>query len=664
MAVSNKLNWYFNRMRCMSVAEIGHRLTRAGRMYLQRMGHLTAQVVPRAKIENTFNFWVKGIGETDSAPYCQAADQILAGKVDLFSFNGFEFGKTPHWTRNAVTGEQAPLSFGMTLDYRDARKVGDIKFIWVPNRHHQFVTLAQAYFLTGERIYLNGIARQLWAWIKQNPYLYGPNWTSSLELAIRLINWSLVWQLIGGLKSPLFLEKEGLELRDRWLEVIYQHCHFIHGHFSRYSSANNHLIGEAAGLFVAAITWPFWGRARKWRLTAKEELAREMLVQNTEDGVNREQSVFYAAFVLDFFLSAALAGKANGTEFPRECWQRFEAMLVFLATLMDANGHLPMIGDSDDGHVLRLSQEEGFCPYRSLMATGSILCSRPEFKVKAGHLDEKTHWLLGVDADKRFDAISVRAVKWPMRRAFPDGGYYLMGKDWEKPGEVRLVADAGSLGYLSLAAHGHADALTVTLSVAGKEFLIDPGTYAYQSNLKWRNYFRGTAAHNTVRIDQQDQSVIGGKFMWLQRAHTEVEVWQTDNVSDRLVAIHDGYSRLADPVFHRREIYFDKVRMCIQIVDTIYGKKPHTVERFWHFSELCEVKRENGVISAVNDGVRIRLSSTGGGEKVRLSRGQKDPPLGWVSRHFDIKEPTATVVFYNEINGDTTLLTDIVIDFF
>jgi hypothetical protein len=657
--ILKKLDWYANRLRCMSVDEMRQRTFRMARIQFQRMGYLTAKVVPRPQIEQHFNRWIEGVDGIDPAPYCHAADRILAGKVDLLSFKSIELGDVPNWTRNIITGEQAPLSFGMTLDYRDAGIVGDIKYIWVPNRHLQFVTLAQAYFLSENGKYLDGIARQLRAWIEQSPYLLGPNWTSSLELALRLINWSLVWQLIGGAHSPMFRDDRGIELRDSWLEVIYQHCHFIRGHFSHHSSANNHLIGEAAGLFVATTTWPFWKQFRKWQHTAKDVLTREMLLQNAKDGVNREQAIFYAQFVLDFFLTAALVGRSNGIEFPKECWHRFEAMLEYIATLMDVGDNVPMIGDADDGYVVQLSQGKPFCPFKSLLATGAVLCSRAEFKHKAGRLDDKTRWLIGADSDKRFDDIRTEAVQFPVRCEFPKGGYYILGKDFESSREVRLIMDAGPLGYPSIAAHGHADALAVILSVAGKEFLIDPGTYAYQSNVEWRNYFRGTAAHNTVRIDQQDQSVIGGKFMWLRKANAVVETWETDEHRDRIVAHHDGYRRMADPVSHRREVVFDKVGMHIHIADTIDCEKTHIVERCWHFSEKCEITRDGDGVVVVNDGVRVRLRSKGDDSKITLYRGQNNPPLGWISRHFDIKEPTTTVVFKNKTGGLSTLKTDI-----
>src|SRR4029077_15759000 len=104
-------------------------------------------------------------------------------------------------------------------------------------------------------------------------------------------------------------------------------------------------------------------------------------------------------------------------------------------------------------------------------------------------------------ADTAFENLPTVQAWLPVRRVFPEGGYYILGCDFETENEIRLTADAGALGYQSIAAHGHADALAFTLSVGGREFLVDPGTYAYHTQESRREYFPRTVAHKTVRID-------------------------------------------------------------------------------------------------------------------------------------------------------------------
>jgi hypothetical protein len=580
--------------------------------------------------------------------------------VPLFAMDASGPGLPWEWNRDPSTGVHARLSFGKRIDYRDARTVGDIKYVWEINRHLHLPTLAQAYALTRGRVYLDEIATQLTSWFEQCPYLQGPNWTSSLELGIRLINWSLTWQWIGGISSPLFQGESGAALQAKWLESIYQHVHFVQGYYSRYSSANNHLIGEAAGVYIATCTWPYWSSFDGWREEAQQILEDEALKQNAPDGVNREQAISYQQFVLDFLILAALAGSANGEAFSRPYWARLEAMLEYLASIMDTNGNVPMIGDADDGYVVRLATEADWCPYRSLLATGALLFGRGDFKAKAGKLDEKTHWLMGGDASKRFSAIASEGVVLPVRRSFADGGYHILGSDFETPREVRMIVDSGPLGYLAIAAHGHADALAVLLSVGGREFLIDPGTYAYHTEREWRDYFRGTSAHNTVRIDDLDQSRIGGSFMWSRHAQARCEVWEPGAEEDRFVGSHDGYGVLADPVSHRREIRWSRAEQRFAITDRIECRATHMVERFWHFAEQCKVTLEGEVAVVEHRDVRIRLVPVGvRPDQVLIKRGDEVEHLGWVSRRFAVKEPTTTLVWRSHIEGATVLETHI-----
>src|SRR5438445_8011100 len=563
------LLWRLNRLGCMTRAEIRHRLLRTMKIRAERWALLGSDVVPPPDLAQATRLWIHAKARVDAAPYLAAADRIAAGKFDVFALRGVELGSPPRWNRDPKTGVEAPLSFGLLLDHRDSRRVGEIKYLWELNRHLHIVTLAQAYALSRDVRYFDVVRRHLESWFASCPCRMGPNWSSALEAAIRLINWSVAWQLLGGASSPLFEDADGARLRQRWLVSIYQHAQFVQENFSLYSSANNHLIGEAAGLFVAAVTWPCWPRARAWLAEGKAILEREAPLQNAPDGVNREQAVSYQQFELDLFLLPLLAGRASGQKFSAAFESCIEAMMEYLASIMDAGGNIPMFGDSDDGLVVRLAQDDGYCRYRSLLATGAILFRRGDFKAKASTLDDKTRWLFGEDADAAFELLDTAQAQLPVRRAFTHGGYYILGCDFETVNEIRLVVDAGPVGYQTIAAHGHADTLAFTLSVGGMEFLIDPGTYAYHTEGPWRQYFRGTSAHNTLRVDEMDQSQSGGNFMWLKKARVGCSLWSSTAERDVFEGWQDGYMRLADPVMHQRRLALDKAASRVVIADSL-----------------------------------------------------------------------------------------------
>jgi hypothetical protein len=646
----------------MSPPEIAHRVLRALAVHAERIGLAPGGSVPAPDLSVLARPWVCAAAPVRPAPYLAAAERIVADRLDVFALREVDLGSPPRWNRDPKTGIEAPLILGKLIDYRDQDVVGDCKYLWEPNRHLHLVTLAQAYALSGQRRYLTLIAEHLESWFLACPYRYGPNWASALEPAIRLINWSLAWQLVGGTGSALFEGEAGERLRALWLRSVYQHAQFVRGFFSLHSSANNHLIGEAAGLYLAALAWPHWRAARRWLVQAKEILEREVLLQNASDGVNREQSTSYQQYEFDLLALCLLAGKANGNWFSAAFESRIEAMLDYLASVMDAGGNVPMFGDSDDGMVVRLSQEDGFCRYRSVLAMGALLFHRGDFKLKAKGVDDKTRWLLGGEADARFEQLDAEKTRLPLRQAFPEGGYYILGCDFETEREIRLVADAGPLGYPSIAAHGHADALSFTLSVGGREFLVDPGTYAYHTQPQWRQHFRGTAAHNTVQIDALDQSVQGGNFMWLRKARAGCSLWLSSAARDLFEGWHDGYARLEDPVVHRRFIQLDKTARRIVLEDALEMAGEHDVALHFHCSEHCSVTACEGGYSIAQAGtVLTLLLPQAGTPQTCVYLGSTAPMAGWVSRHFDLKMPAPSIAWRARLAGNTRLRTEIVI---
>lgn len=657
-SISEKIIWRWNRLQCMSVGEIKYRSQDKFKKSALKLGFFSAEKVAPPNFSKSVNSWIKqSTFYLDEHDYCESADRILNQGVNIFAVQK-EFDEIiKDWNRDPKTGVSAPLSFGPAIKYMDASLVGDIKYLWEVNRCLWLVPLAQAYHLSRKPCYLESIEKSLTSWLDQCPYLQGPNWISPLELAIRLINWSIVWQLVGAQKSQLFKAEKGKALLAGWMESIYQHIHFILNNLSSYSSANNHLIGEAAGLFIAATTWPFWSTIDDTRKKSFNILEKEALLQNAPDGTNREQAISYQQFVLDFFIMAGLAGQSNGYRFSDDYWQRVETMIGFIGSVTDVSGNIPMIGDSDDGLVSALSPEKEFCNYRSLLATGAVLFDRHDFKRKAQRLDHKTCWLMGKKAVEMFAALNPQSDALPVQREFRDGGYYILGKNFEKNNEVKCLIHCGPLGFLSIAAHGHAAALAIYLSVGGREILIDPGTYNYHGEQKWRNYFRGTSSHCTVVVDDCDQSKSGGKFMWRQHAGAYCKTWRIDDREDVFSGYHDGYLRLKDPVTHNRKVVFDKVFDRITVTDSIECKKTHDVKRFWHFSENCNVWVKENRLLIENGGINVEMSIEDPDTEIQLFKASQNPLLGWISRKFDRKTPCFSAAVLNTVTGKTQLST-------
>lgn len=634
----------------MTISEVFARIKVIFRTKLESMGSFRAKPernqIPNAKTHDFYK------GFTCRLQVLEKAQAIVKGEFSVFSIDNVYLDDSFKWNKDPLTQIFAPLTFGKSLDYRKKSVAGNIKYLWEPSRHLQLVTLAVAYASGGESKYLGRIKDQLESWFDQCPYPLGPHWVSSLELGIRLINWSIIWSLIGGNDSIIFKDDSGQVFKRKWLNSIYQHTHFINGYYSGYSSANNHLIGEAAGVYVASKTWPLWSEFVIWGSVAKTILEEEAQYQTYQDGVNKEQAVSYQQFVLDFLLIPLLVGEKSHDNFSLVYRDNIEKMLDYLQSLMDISGNSPMIGDADDGFVFRLDWSDDYCPYKSLLATGAVIFNRGDFKLSSNGFDDKTKLLVGEHSEKIFNNLIANPALFDIK-SYPDAGYHILGDLLGTPEECKLVVDAGPLGLGGIAAHGHADALSIWLTIKGVEFLIDPGTYAYHTEKKWRNYFRGTSAHNTVRVDNIDQSQIGGNFMWLQKAEAVCHSFTSDINESYIEISHNGYIKLADPVIHRRIIKVNKIEKCIIVEDYLECETDHEIEIFWHFHEECSFTRLPKSIQIQNQDVKLELIFDEQLADVNLISGDESLPLGWVSRRFDYKVPSTTVRCAQRITGNT-----------
>jgi hypothetical protein len=132
---------------------------------------------------------------------------------------------------------------------------------------------------------------------------------------------------------------------------------------------------------------------------------------------------------------------------------------------------------------------------------------------------------------------------------------------------------------------------------------------------------------------------------------------------ERWVGSHDGYARLKHPVTHRREILLEKEQSRVQVTDELLGSGEHEVEIFWHFAEHCGVTLEGAVVRATHREVTLSMSLPDG-LRCELRCGLEKPqPAGWVSRSFDAKQPTATVVMSGRITGAARFVTRLSLGF-
>jgi Heparinase II/III-like protein/Heparinase II/III N-terminus len=569
------------------------------------------------------------------AAVLESADKLMKGEWEVLGVLRTDLVQ-PDWFHDPVTGRRAPADrYAFRINHRSQDQTGNIKQVWEISRLQHLTLLASAWFLSRDEPYARRVADQLRSWRQENPFLSGVHWTSGIEIGIRLISLTWIRRLLDSWPgaSDLFEHDELAVQQVRW------HQEYLAAFRSRGSSANNHVIAEAAGQLVASCAFPWFGESERWRRKAAEVLERELANNTFPSGVGRELASGYQCFVAELGLLAAVEADAGGHPLRPAAWRRLCAMVDSAAALLDERLRPPRQGDDDEGRAVLLDAPVAN-RWASLLALGEALFGRldwwPEVGAGAGSA------IIGSLA-RGTREIAGRTAERPSR--FADAGITLLRTERGQAPEIWCRCDGGPHGYLSIAAHAHADALSVEVRCGGVEVLADPGTYCYHGEPEWRSYFRSTIAHNTVEIGGRNQSAEGGPFLWLRHADArEIDVLDADGVAS-WTAEHTGYSDLDPPARHRRTVRLDRAARSIDIIDEIGGG--HDIRLAFHLGPDVRVELDGASAilrwpaAPVPGAARLELP---GGLRWSLHGGESDPILGWYSSGLGRRVPANTLI--------------------
>lgn len=561
----------------------------------------------------------------------EEADRLCAHRMTIFGYPEVSCGAFIPWRTDLIHGAESGLEHWSRIPHLDFSKVGDSKIVWEPNRHQHLVTLALAYRLTGDPRYAEECFAQWDHWQRENPYLRGINWASSLELAFRAWSWIWMIRLLAG--SQVMTGKR----LGNFTGALAQHADFIAANLSTYYSPNTHLLGEGFALFVIGLLFPELRHSEIYRETGRKILQKEITKQVREDGSHAEQSTYYHAYATDFFLSAAILADRNRCSFPSAYREALERMVDFLMHSAWPDGSHPMIGDADGGGLLPFGARNPN-DHRCTLSTAAVYFERGDLRERAGQLSEQTLWLLGPQAAIRFQELAPHPPA-ETSKAFPQSGFVVMRNDWNRDASM-LAFDAGPQGMGSCG-HGHADALSVACSAQGTNWLADPGTFVYTASKEWRDYFRSTQAHNTLVVDGQGQAQPGEPFKWLNLCPARLESLATLPHLDYACGMHEGYTRLAEPVVHRRRVVFVKPDRWF-LLDDLSGAGTHSLEFFFHFSPDIELRVEGHSCWAAKGDSRFLITADPC-VSLDAGRGEQGPVQGWYSRDYGSREPAAVL---------------------
>ena len=577
-----RLSWYLKRLSVMEPGEVRHRIGEQWRLRRlaagqQDSGHSGA---PVSADWREYGFCDSESPVLPELPWDVDAlfsehPDMACGRWPALGFDWLWSENPDTWHRAPDTGRTWPNDFFGAVPYRAGNPIGDARVVWEPSRLQQLVALSLLSMHSegddAESLaYL--VAAQLRSWAEANPPYRGVHYISAMECALRLIAVCHAMDLLRG---------RGRETDRAWpalVNIVLGHAHLIAQRLSLYSSRGNHTIAECAGLVYAGVLFPEFGPAKAWRDRGLEILAAEAARQVLSDGGGIERAFHYHRFVMDLLGLVDRLLRHAGHEVPSAIVDALGRGVRFLAAVSDAHGETMPVGDGDGGYALS--------KYLRLF-------EQPEPGEPALHFQET--------------GFSVTSASGSA---------------------MRLLFDHGPLGMAPSFGHAHADALSLLLYHEGYAILIDPGTFTYTGDPDWRRYFRSTAAHNTVMLDNGDQAIQETAFQWSSPPACELLRADTAGGTVRML----GRLKVQGPrsYVHLRGVAHAATGW-IYIWDFLDARGDHSLAQHWHCGVSVMPSDDPDAFDLGTTAGLLRMALGGEGGSPEIVAGATTPPLGWRS---------------------------------
>lgn len=522
------------------------------------------------KIER-FKEFIAGQGSAERERIVSIADAVLQNRFPIFTRGLLSYGDPPRWDYDPLAGKCAPASFYADIDYLNAGDVGDAKVVWEISRFQYVFDLGQAYVLTGDERYPRKFFEVIHSWSDWHRDFHGIAYCSALEFAFR-IN-SLLWATLFFKQSPSLTPEYARDI----YRLIYISARFIEDHLSRYFAPNTHLLGEAWGLYLAGMLFPEFTDGVRWRRLGREILAAELEKQFTPDGMHAELSVAYHAYALEFILSALILSERAGAPLPARFYERLRQMTHVLSALERPDGTWPNIGDQDGGRLHFLSRVHAL-DFRPFLEAACLFAGEVGRQACFGRWRE-SFWLAGAEYQPTIQNEAVPTAS----QYFRSSGIAVS----RSRNGMFSVFQCGRFGYKD-SPHSHADMLHLDISVGQDNYIVDPGTHVYTSDLKLRNEYRSAHRHNGPVFDGIQLADPTDPFKWLLQPDCAVTQCYLGTRADYMLASYKlRQDRLGSAEVSRAVLCLHDAFWVIR--DRIDLDQPRRLH--WLFTTCCPIRQ-------------------------------------------------------------------------
>ncbi len=506
------------------------------------------------------------LSEEEKRKVSETASKIKKGMFLFFNSEEFSLGNNYNWVTNPLNGYVYPsnLHWSKINDYDS--KSGDIKFVWEKSRFSFLYDLIRDEKINGND-HREFVLLQIEDWIDANPVNQGPNWKCSQEISIRVLNWIF---------ALYYYSDKGQINEELWQKIlnsIFQQMMHVRKHinFSRIAVRNNHAITETLALYMVGLLFPWLDINGEWNKKGKQWFVQEVEYQIYSDGTFLQFSMNYHRVVIQLLTKAIVISEVNGESFSDIVYERAYQSVNFLYQCLNLeNGNLPNYGANDGALFFPLNS----CKYSDFRPQLNALhfALTGKFLYQKGNWMEDSNWLVG---NKKY--LHRKFEKLEQKQGlicFEKGGYY-------------LIRDNATLTFLRAGSHkdrpSQADNLHLDIWDGANNLLIDGGSYKYNdSNKDLVNYFIGTRSHNTVMLNDFDQMMKGGRFMWFywtQLNSIKVEETQKYYIIDATIS---AFRYLDKNCKHRRIVKKQKSSKHWVIEDSIYSENHYEMKQIWH----------------------------------------------------------------------------------
>jgi heparinase II/III-like protein len=570
---------------------LGEELEAAGASFETWFSTLDGEAATYAELSAPAVSRARACCPRESADVIEAGERLLRHEFDLLGSGPFvpddpsrprsAAGYHPiDWYWDPVSRLRFPR--GIPIENWDlyAMRPGraDIKLPWEIGRCQHWVTLGQAFRLTGDPRFAREIADELRDFVDANPIGTAVQWACTMDVALRAANWAIGLALVRS--SP---ELDGTFWRDAY-SALFVHGGFIESHLENGAEVtSNHYLSDIVGLFFVARVFRRLPAGRRWEAFCRASLEQEIERQVLDDGADFESSIPYHRLVTELFLGGARLADHAGAPLSPAYRDRLRRMIEFHLAVMRPDGLMAQVGDADDGRLHVFTGYGWWNPQdgRHLLAPAARMFDRFDWLPHAGAPGawEAAWW--GYDVDSP----TITAPPLPDTcRLFPAAGLVVV----RERGHYLLVAN-GRVGTEGIGNHKHNDQLAFEYHVAGQPVLVDAGSLAYTGDPGARNRLRSTSSHNTLRIDGEEQNEMrpDSLFRMFERAHPEHLRFEVGDESVEYEGRHSGYRRLAAPVAHERILRFLRESGSLLVRDRLCGEGEHSVT--WHFHAAPDV---------------------------------------------------------------------------